>query len=127
MADIKLGPSGDQTTLPPLCWPQGSEPDVPFEQDSGAEEARTIDGGVRVNLVATAPGTWTLTWDGLVWSDVSSIITASPLNTALVYTNQYTDNTNHTVYVQRRSYGLKAATAARTARYVVNLVLREIT
>jgi hypothetical protein len=128
MADIKLGPSGAQVTLPKLCWVSGSAPDIPYDQDSGADEARMCDGSNRVNFRAYSPGTWTLTWDGLVWADVQTILGAAALNAVLVYTNEYTDNTNHNVHVQRLSWGPKPQTiVSGTTRYVVSLMLREIT
>jgi hypothetical protein len=126
MASIKLGPSGSQTTLPDIVWPEGGAPEIPYEQESSAEESRTLDGGVRVNLPTYTPGTWTLVWDGITWANVQTIISASPFTQQLVYTNEYTDAGNHNVYVQSRSYSLKGDTAGATKRYVLNLTLREV-
>ena len=126
MADLKLGPSGSQTTLPDVIWPSGSAPEFPYNQDSGSEEEQMLDGSIRVNCKDYSPGEWEIIWDGITWTDVQTILTAAALNQELVYTNEYTDNANHNVYVKSRSYSLKGDTAGTTARYIFNLVLREI-
>lgn len=126
MADIKLGPSGSQVTLPTPIWPSGSAPDFPYEQESSAEESQMLDGSIRVNVKSYSPGTWTITWDGATWANVQTIYGAAVLNAELVYTNEYTDSVDHNVYVKSRSYSLKGDTAQTTARYVVSITLREI-
>jgi hypothetical protein len=126
MADLKLGPSGSQTTLPDMVWPDGSPPDIPYERESSADEVTMLDGGNRVNAKTYTPGTWTLVWDGLTWTDVGTIVGAAAFGSQLAYTNEYTDNTAHNVYVKSLSYSLKGGTAGATKRYVVNLSLREV-
>jgi hypothetical protein len=126
MADIKLGPSGSQVTLPEIVWPDGSPPDLPYEQDSGVEESRALDGSVRFNILTYAPGTWTLVWDGLTWADTQTIWAVLILKQELVYTNTYTDGVDHNVVVTARSYSLKAATSGATCRYIVSATLREV-
>lgn len=123
---IRLGLSGAQYILPALMWQDGAPPDIPYEVESGAQEATMADGSICVAFDAKAPGTWTLSWDGIEWADVSRIITASPMTAQLVYTNEYTDGAAHSVYVKSRTYSLKAGTAPTTKRYVVNLTLREM-
>lgn len=126
MADIKLGPAGSQTTLPAIPMPDDAPVEVPYNQESSAEEDQMLDGSIRVNFKDYSPGEWTLTWDGVIEADADSIWAAAPLNQQLVYTNEYLDGADHNVYVKTRSRSLKSETVPTTPRYIVNLVLREI-
>jgi hypothetical protein len=126
MSDIKLGPSGAQVTLPDICWPQGAAPQLGYELDTGVQETKMLDGSSSFNITAKAAGTWTLNWDGLIWSEVETILSVVVLAEELVYTNGFTDNTNHDVVVTGYSYALKAETAASTPKYVVSVSLKEI-
>jgi hypothetical protein len=126
VADLKLGPSGSQTTLPDVIWPSGSAPEFPYEQDGLVDEAPSLDGSIRVNIKTYAPGTWTIVWDGILWSDVDTILDVVTLKQQLAYTNEYTDNATHNVVVTSFSYSLKGDTAATTARYLFTLTLREV-
>jgi hypothetical protein len=85
-----------------------------------------LDGSIKVNFKTYSPGTWPITWDGITWAQVQTILGAAALGQQLVYTNQYVDSVDHNVYVKSRSYSLKGDTAQATPRYVFNLTLREI-
>jgi hypothetical protein len=122
---IKLGPAGSQTTLPDIVWPSGSEPEIPYTEDELVEEERMADGSNRFIIHEFAPGTWTLVWDGIPWSDVQTIWAVISLKQLLVFTNEYTDNVDHNVIVTARSYSLKAGTAQATPLYVLTATLRE--
>lgn len=125
MADIKLGPSGSQTTLPAVIWLDGSAPEIPANYDTLVEESRMLDGTVRFRIFDYAPGVWELRWDGVTWANVQTIVGVASLKQKLVYTNEYTDNTNHNVVVTAYGYSLKGDTAARTPLYIVSVSLKE--
>lgn len=125
MSDIKLGPLGSEIVLPPPCWPQGSAPEIPYNIDKGVEEAKMSDGSSRFNVPEHASGSFTLDWDGLLWSEVQKILEVVVSNQALSYINEWTDGVSHKVVVLTFGYALKAATAARTAKYTFSLTMKE--
>ena len=126
MADIKLGVSGSQTTLPKICWQAGSAPDMPYNVDKGVEEIRMLDGSTRFNFTQHQAGSFTLEWDGLIYSQVSSLLAVVALNEQLVYTNEYIGDGNHNVVVTDFSYTLKAGTVTSTAKYTFSITLKEV-
>ena len=146
MSDIKLGVSGSQTTLPKICWQAGSAPGMPYNVDKGVEEIRMLDGSTRFNFTQHQAGSFTLEWDGLIYSQVSSLLAVVALNEQLVYTNEYIyvpgskygsfkygDGThyglgdgNHNVVVTDFGYSLKAGTVTSTAKYTFSITLKEV-
>ena len=127
MADIKLGPSGSQVTLPAPTWPDGSPAELPYDIDEPYEEEIMADGSNRIGFSEYTPGSWSLSWDGISATDLATVLGAATLGAILVYTNGYTDAANHNVVVKSYSYALKAETGADSTKYyTLTLELREV-
>ena len=125
MSDIKLGPSGSQTTLPAICWPQGSPPSLSVDVPDPSDEATMLDGSVRYNQKTAAPRSWTLPWDGIVYADLTTLLGVAALRGVLLYTNDFTGDTANVV-IGPWGYSVKPETVAATAKYTFSLTIKEV-
>lgn len=125
MSDIKLGPSGSQTTLPMILWPSGAPPGLPVDVPDPSDEATMLDGSVRYNQKTNAPRQWTFPWDGINATDFSTLMGVKALRGTLLYTNDYTGESANVV-IGPCSYGVKPETVAGTAKYVFSLTIKEV-
>jgi hypothetical protein len=126
MADIKLGTIGSPTTLPAVIWPQGSPPTIATDISKSVEQVGMLDGSVRFNIKSKSISSWTLDWDGIIGTQLTTLLGIVALNATLDYLNEYTDNVTHKVVVVSYSYALKAETAPFTKKYTFSLTLAEV-
>jgi hypothetical protein len=126
MADIKLGISGAETTLPQICWQSGGGPTLPVDVDKGVDVVIMSDGSARANCKPNFAGSWSFEWDGLEAAGLATLLGVMALNGRLVLINEYTDNVPHDVVVLAYGWALKATTAIRTKKYTFSLSLQGV-
>jgi hypothetical protein len=124
MANIKLGLAGSEVTLPQVTWISGP-PTLPAAQTRNVKQETMSDGSVRTNILEKHPYVWTLEWDGILWTDIQTILSAF-YNTVLSFINEYSDNAYHNVVITDWHYDLKGESMPKTdKRYIASLQLTE--
>lgn len=126
MPDIKLGPSGSETTLPPINWLAGGELELPVGYTKNIDKATMLNGQVRVNFREYSPKVFELSWDLLTAANIIILRGLAELNEPLHFQNNWVDATWRWVYITAFEYQSIQSTHAATAQYKASLSLEEI-
>jgi hypothetical protein len=126
MADIKLGLSGSEVTLPPISWTAGQPPELPKTSSKAVEMARMIDGSFRVAIYKNKHS-WTLSWGNLTAEQLSTLETINGYSAVLRYQNGWIGTTWYNVVITDFRSSLKVETLHRPIkRFTATMQLREI-
>lgn len=126
MPDIKLGPSGTETTLPAINWISGSPPDLPVALKKNIDKATMLDGSVRVNIKTNHQRTFTISWAKLEEHQIEIIDDIVALNQALRYQNNWVDSTWRWVTVGSWDWSPLQSTFVSTPYFQATLTLEEV-
>lgn len=97
MPTIKLGPEGQELTLPNPRF--RSAPGWPITKERSIEEQQVLDGSYRYNFKEKERRVWQLEWDLLTRDQVSDFDWLASLQTELNFQNTWDDETWHTVVI----------------------------
>lgn len=126
MADIKLGISGSETTLPQINW-MGSEgaPDIPTDETKNIAKIEMSDGSRRyANLIGKKR--WILRWDYLSYAEIEAIGTLKDYNQILRFQNNWESADYFNVVVTKLIWEPIVETyVIATPRYKAELYLEE--
>ncbi len=125
MPDIKLGPQGEETTLPPINWRAPGDRELPIGLKKNVETAGMLDGGKRALIKSKHQRTFELAWDLLVLSDVLTLRGLADLNQKLRYQDNRLDSTWRWVYVAGLDVNTIETTQAATPFFSVAMTLEE--
>jgi hypothetical protein len=126
MADLKLGISGSEVTLPQISWNAGSPPGMPVTHNKTIDSARMSDGTVLYALFGIKLE-WTITWNNLTYTELSSLQTIHGYNVALRFQNNWDSATWYNVVILSFKHDPKLDSFHRTTkRYTATIVLREL-
>ena len=89
MADIKLGLSGSEVTLPPCQARGGVPPGMPVGYIKQIDRTTMADGSTRYNSKAYHPRTFSLSWEQLPVADITALQTLANHNVRLHYLNEW--------------------------------------
>ena len=125
MADIKLGISGSETTLPQINWIGRNAPRIPTHEPKNLKIARMSDGSRRfARLIGKK--TFRLNWGNLIYTEVETLRTLKELNQVLRYQNNWESSDYFNVVVTSLRWSPIVTTYIQTnPRYVAELVLTE--
>jgi hypothetical protein len=127
MADIKLGISGAEYTLPQTRWSGGDQPESPIAITMNIDKAQMLDGSVRYNFRNTHQRRWTLDFPEVTAEELWEFTYLCSLNQALRYQNNWYATTWYDVVISEFSYfPLNATSTSADIRYSVQLVLDEV-
>ena len=93
MADIKLGLSGSEVTLPVVNSILGSPAEMPVGYNKQVDKATMLDGSTRFNNKSYSPRTFSLAWAMLTAAEIATIQALVDLNVKLHYQNNWYDAT----------------------------------
>lgn len=127
MPDIKLGPSGSETTLPDINWTAGGERNLPTSYPKNVDTAKMLDGSKRVNVRAKHQKSKELEWDQLTAAQVATLVGLAELNQLLRFQDNREDATWRWVYVASIDIDTIESTYAGTALFHVVMALEEVT
>ena len=97
--DIRLGPLDNESLLPVLNWPAGSQPEMPIGQTAYIDKMTLSDGSARYNFRVYSPRKWTLEWARLSAAEVTGIQTLAAYNEPLHYQNRWVGTDWHWVII----------------------------
>ena len=127
MADIKLGTSSWQFTLPQTKWAGGGQPENPVQITMNVDKAQMLDGTVRYNFRNTHQRRWVLSFPYVTADELWELTYLCSLNQALRYQNGYYSTTTwYDVVITEFSYfPLTATSTSADIVYDVQLTLEE--
>ena len=126
MADIKLGLSGSEITLPAIKWIEGNKPELPTSIHKQISEAKMSDGSSRWGFYSGSEKR-TFVWEHgyLTKAQLDQIKTLYGYNQTLRYQNNNEDATWYDVIITSFEYGPIGAGILNLNRYWCRIVLRE--
>ena len=123
MADIKLGTSEWQFTLPQTRWAGGAQPETPVTITMNVDKAQMLDGTVRYNFRNTHQRRWTLDFPTVTAEELWELTYLCSLNQALRYQNGWVSTTTwYDVVITEFSY-VPLTTTSTSADIVYNVQL----
>ena len=123
MADVKLGPSGSETTLPGLIFIGGSPP-WPVFFDKQVEKAEMSDGSRRWAFFGVKRE-WTLGFGFLTIAQLNTLKGLVALNQILRFQNNNEDATWYDVVIASFSYDPERTDIRSLGRYKCTMTLQE--
>jgi len=127
MADIKLGLTGAEVTLPPISWLNGSPPTLAVGYKKRVDKATMLDGSERYNFKAKTPKSFSLEWQRLTEAQLDALIALSEYNLAMRYQNNWTDSTWRIVVITTFEWSalLQTLTSGGTPLFRASMTLEE--
>lgn len=125
MADVKLGPSGSETTLPVINWRDGSAPELPVTHHKQIEESVMMDGSIHVAFIGKKRE-WIIEWGNLIKADLDIIEGLVDLKEVLRFQNNWEDATWYDVFIPAFTHNPLVETYVGTIKYACSLTIREI-
>lgn len=125
MPDIKLGPSGTETTLPAINWMAGGDLGLPIGYKKNVEKSMAINGKTVVNIKPNHQKTWVLDWEYLTASEILTIQGLAEQNAALHFQPNQVDATWYWVWVVSLEVDPIQSTHATTIHFRATLTLEE--
>jgi hypothetical protein len=125
MPDIKLGPQGNETTLPAINWDAGGQYELPTGYAKNVDKATMLDGKARVNIRPNHQKNFTLEWAQLTQAQVLVLRALAELNEPLRYQENRLDSTWRWVWVASLDVESLESTHVSTALYRVTMALEE--
>jgi hypothetical protein len=127
LANIYLGVSGSEITLPQTRWLGGDTPEAPIAYHIPVERSMTLAGTVRYNFRTGRQRTWPLEFTDVSLADLTAMLGLCALNQSLRYQNNWYSSTWYTVVITSFAYNpLNPAVASADVRYLVTMTLEEV-
>lgn len=127
MADIYLGKTGVEYTLPQTKWHGGAAGENPVVYNVPVEAAQTLGGTVRYNFRSNRARRWTLEFPEVTAEELREFETICAYNETLRYQNNWYSATWYSVAVSAFQYApLTTASASADIKYNVQLTLEEV-
>lgn len=125
MADIKLGISGSEVTLPVMGF-TGGVPNASVRPVKGMEKSVMSDGTPRYSVFRTTRE-WPLSWGMLTYAEVQVLQGLADLNVALRFQDNRESATWFNVTVTSFTYDALAGISSATQRwYQAQMVIAEL-
>jgi len=124
MSDIKLGPVGQEITLPRPRYRSG--PSWPVVVRASLEEAEMLDGSIKVNFKANEPRRWAFEWDVLTKAELDDFIWLSGFQTSLHFQSTWEDETWYTVAITNYEHEPLIDVHTDAVRYRVRIALKKV-
>lgn len=123
MADVKLGQSGSEVTLPTVQW-LGLAPEFPVYYIRQIEEKRMSDGSMRYGFYKDQRE-WYLEWGFITKIQLDSILTLCGHKEVLKFQNNYEDATWYDVVIIYFEYRPARSDVRDMDQYYCRIILRE--
>ena len=124
MADIKLGLSGSEITLPVMKWLGGNQPDLPVSVHKQIEEARMSDGSSRWGF-KKKQREWPKEWGYLTKAELDVFLGLYDLNQILRFQDNNESATWYEVVMISMEYGPVRTDILSLERYWCRIVLKQ--
>jgi len=124
MPDIKLGPIGQEITLPKPRYRSG--PSWPVVVRAGLEEAEMADGSIKVNFKTNEPRHWAFDWDVLTKAELDDFIWLSGIKARLHFQNTWEDETWYMVAITNYEHEPLIDVHTDDVRYRVRMALKQV-
>ena len=124
MADVKLGPTGAETTLPVLRF-IGSPPAWPVSMNRQIEVAEMVDGSKRPAFFGTDKE-FSIVLGYLTLAQLNIVKGLNALNQTLRYQNSNEDATWHDVIIKAFSYDPERTDIRNLGRYICRMTLEGV-
>lgn len=85
--EIYLGPTGTETTLPPLNWTGTTPGNYPESMRRNVEAQTMLDGTIRYNFKESNQRSWSLSWEMLTQTQVETLQGLADLRQTLRFWN----------------------------------------
>jgi len=126
MADIKLGPEGEEVTLPQIRWRGGSAPEIPTDYDLGVQIETMVDGSKRAAFFEQKR-IFSYEWSGLIKANKDIIEARANDKQQQRLQDNWESATWYNVVVTAFFYRKLASTYhTGTIKYACSLTLEEI-
>jgi len=127
MADVKLGPSGSEVTLPPFRTIGGPAPTVPVEYAATGEAVDMVDGSKQYNEFEYTPRRFPLSWGFLSAAELATLQALYVIRGQMRYQDNRESATWYDVRISSFGHGrIAAASVDGTPIYEAFMVLDEV-